>query len=120
MKSNILYISILLCAINFGLTVNSIGQTNKTETIEFKVSGICEMCKDRIETAALIRGVKFAEWNNETNIIKVVFNPQKTTTETIHKSIAKAGHDTEAIKADNVDYDKLSDCCKYRENSEKH
>jgi len=120
MKSNILYISMLLCAINFGVSQNMFGQTNKTETIEFKVSGICKMCKDRIENAALIKGVKFAEWNKETDVIKVIFNPQKTTKETIQKSIAKAGHDTEAFQADKEDYDKLSKCCKYRENSEKH
>jgi len=102
------------------MLVNVNGQTTKNETIEFTVSGICDMCKERIENAALIKGVKFAEWNKETGIIKVVYNPQKTTTETIHKSIAKAGHDTDAIKAETVDYEKLSNCCKYRENPEKH
>ena len=84
----------------------------KTETL--KVSGNCDMCKARIEKAAKIAGVSKAEWNKETKLLAVTYDPAKTNVDAIGKKVAAAGHDTEKIKAEDKAYDKLPSCCKYR------
>ncbi len=82
-------------------------------TAEFKVSGKCEMCKARIEKAAKTDGVISAVWDVETKILKVEYLPSKIKLETIHRNIARVGHDTETEKADDEVYNKLPACCKY-------
>ena len=43
-----------------------------------KVSGNCEMCKDRIETAAKsVSGVTLADWSTETKMLHVAFDSKK-------------------------------------------
>jgi periplasmic mercuric ion binding protein len=85
---------------------------SKTETI--KVGGKCESCKDRIEKAAKMNGVSKADWNMDTHMLTVVYNPARVTSEAIQKSIAAAGHDTEKFKATDMAYNNLPACCKYR------
>ncbi len=92
----------------------------KIMTVEFTVDGVCDMCEKRIEKAALVKGVKLAEWNKETRIIKVIFSTKKTNQETIEKAIAAVGYDTENFKADDEDYNNLPDCCSYRGDLETH
>ncbi len=84
-------------------------------TATFKVDGVCEMCKERIENAAYIKGVKKAVWDKETKMLTVFYNPKKVTLQKIEESIAKAGHDTENVKASAEAYAKIHGCCEYRE-----
>lgn len=119
MKNRLLLISIIAII----LIANSVfAQENakKTETSEFKVWGVCEQCKARIENAALIKGVKLAEWNKQTQMLKVIFVPEKVTLDDIHKAVAEAGHDTEKVKAADEVYNKLPKCCLYRDGVESH
>ncbi len=82
---------------------------------EFKVYGNCAMCEDRIEKAALsVNGVKKAEWNKKTKIMKVTFDEDIVNLDQIHIAIAKVGHDTDLVKATQKVYNKLHGCCKYR------
>ena len=82
----------------------------------FKVSGICEMCKERIEKAALsVTGVSLAVWDIGTKELTLVFNNNTTDLLAIHRAVAKSGHDTELIKADDEVYKNLPECCLYRE-----
>jgi mercuric ion binding protein len=83
----------------------------KTETI--KVSGNCDMCKARIEKAAKIEGVSKAEWNDETKLLTLEYDPMKVKSEDVQKKIAAVGHDTEKFKADDKTYNGLPGCCKY-------
>ena len=89
---------------------------NETLTkIQFKVSGNCEMCKERIETAAKsVAGVASAEWSTETKMLHLNFDGGKTSSDAIQKAIAKSGHDTEKYKAPDDVYKALPDCCLYR------
>lgn len=88
--------------------------TNK-EHQTIKVSGNCEMCKDRIETAAKsVTGVSSAEWSMETKMLHVQFDGAKTNPDAIQKAIAKVGHDTEKYKATDAAYKALPECCLYR------
>ncbi len=85
---------------------------NSTE--KFKVYGNCGMCESRIEKAAKsVEGVSSADWNKETKMIEVTFDSSKTDLDSIHKAIAKAGHDTELYRAGDEVYDGLPGCCKY-------
>jgi mercuric ion binding protein len=86
--------------------------TTKTETI--KVSGNCELCKARIEKAAKVDGVSKAEWNQNTKLLTLVYNPKVVTSDAVQKKIASVGHDTEKYKADDKVYNSLPGCCKYR------
>jgi membrane fusion protein, copper/silver efflux system len=82
---------------------------------QFKVSGNCEQCKDRIETAAKsVSGVSSADWNSETKMLHVQFDRAKTNSDAIQKAIAAVGHDTEKYKAPNAVYKSLPECCLYR------
>ncbi len=80
-----------------------------------KVEGSCEMCKARIEKAALsVIGVSTATWDAKDKMLHLNFDAAKTSLSAISKAIAKVGHDTEKDKADSKVYEALPGCCKYR------
>ena len=88
--------------------------TNKNAKIEFHVSGNCEMCKKRIEKAALsVPGVKSSDWHMDGGTLYLIVNEQKTDVTTIQKAIAAVGHDTGEFKALKEVYDGLHSCCQY-------
>jgi len=109
MKNLLLIIMLLISATVFGQ------KTSKYKEINFQVSGICGMCEDRIENALNIKGIRVAEWDQESGNCKVIYNTTKITEMEIHQAIAKAGHDTDKVKATKEDYDNLHGCCKYKE-----
>ncbi|MFT7588293.1 MAG: mercuric ion binding protein [Limisphaerales bacterium] len=78
------------------------------------------MCKETIEKAALIKGVRMASWNKETDSLKVVFKSGKIAEADIQKAVALSGYDTPLFKAEEVNYSNLPGCCAYREETEKH
>ena len=85
---------------------------NKTEKVQ--VAGNCGMCETRIEKAAKgVEGVQAAEWDKETKMIEVTFNPDQTSGDKIQKAIAAVGHDTPLHKASDEVYECLPGCCKY-------
>jgi periplasmic mercuric ion binding protein len=100
----IIQLLFICCAYNF-----SAQSSIKTQTI--LVKGICDECKERIENAADIKGVKKCTWNKDTKIATVVFDDKKTTISAIEKAIAYIGYDTEHEKANPVGYKKLPECC---------
>jgi Cu(I)/Ag(I) efflux system membrane fusion protein len=90
-------------------------ETKAGEHAQIKVSGNCEMCKDRIETAAKsVAGVAAADWSTETKLFHVSFDGGKTNIDAIQKAIAAVGHDTEKFKAPDEVYKALPECCLYR------
>ena len=116
---NLLFLISLLVGLNLNAqeSKKNTNSTNVETTI--KVKGVCNMCKERIENAALrTKGVKFAEWNKETQILELVFNGKKTSEEEIHQAIADHGHETELVKADSSVYSQLPNCCKYNDGAE--
>jgi len=98
-----------IMAISISSTVFS---ANKTETI--KVSGNCESCKARIEKAVKVKGVAKAVWSEKTNLLTVVYDPTKISTDDIEKRIVAVGHDTPNYKSSTATYNALPACCKYR------
>lgn len=92
-------------------------QNNKIQTDTVTVNGVCDMCKNRIEKAAIIKGVKMAEWDKYAQKLTVIYKSKKTDIQTICSAVAEAGHDTKKVKAKEEAYASLPDCCAYR-NSE--
>lgn len=83
----------------------------KSETI--KVSGECGMCQKKIEKAATAAGASFASWSSETKVLDLKYDAKQTDRTKIQQAIAKAGYDTQDVKATDEAYDKLHGCCKY-------
>jgi Cu(I)/Ag(I) efflux system membrane fusion protein len=87
----------------------------KNITEKFEVSGSCEMCKERIEKAALsVSGVTKANWDIEKQIVIIEYEGTKSIPDFALKAIAKSGHDNERYKADDNIYKSLPGCCTYR------
>ena len=100
----------------FTLFSNSIlkAQTDAMATETFKGWGNCEMCKTTIEKSLKpIEGIKSSKWNVKTKMIAVKYETSKVSLETIKKTIAASGYDTEEFKASNEAYEKLHECCQY-------
>lgn len=106
----------LILSIGLFLSFNLISQNKGTTTLTLSVKGNCDQCKDRIENAADIKGVKVCKWSEKTQIATVTYNSEKVTPEAIKQAIAKAGHDAEDEKASDGAYKKLPGCCQYRDN----
>lgn len=86
-----------------------------SEHAMMSVQGLCDMCKETIETAAKsVKGVSSAFWDKDKKEVHLNFDPSQTNLNAISKAIAKAGYDTEKDKGDQAAYDALPACCKYR------
>ncbi|MCX6190506.1 MAG: efflux RND transporter periplasmic adaptor subunit [Bacteroidetes bacterium] len=80
------------------------------EQASIKVSGNCEMCKARIETAVKkLPGVQSADWNVDSKMLQIAFDESQCNLATIQKAIATAGHDNLKQKATNEAYNNLPD-----------
>ncbi len=113
MKNIILVMMILF----MGLATQAQDKKNKNAKYNVEVNGNCEMCKKRIEKAALsVSGVKSAEWHIDDHMLHLIVNEEKCSLADVKKAIAKVGHDTEDIKATKEDYEKLHGCCMYERN----
>lgn len=87
----------------------------KNEDVTLTVQGLCEMCKERIENAAKsVDGVSSADWNMDTKELQLSFDPAKTNVDSVSKSIANVGYDTDKYKAEDATYNALPACCQYR------
>lgn len=87
---------------------------NKNAKIEFHVNGNCEMCKKRIEKAAIsVSGVKSADWHMDCGTLYLIINEEKTNVLTIQKAIANVGHDNDGVATTEELYQKLHACCSY-------
>ena len=112
MKNIILIFTVLLTTATFA--------QNKNAKASMEVDGVCGMCKERIEKAAIrTKGVKSAVWSIETHELKLIFDERKTDLKTISENIAAVGHDTKEIKATEEQYNSVHACCKYRDDEVK-
>lgn len=108
MKKIVLALTLLVTTITFA--------QNKNAKASIEVDGVCLMCKERIEKAAIkAKGVKSAIWNVKTHELKLIYDARKTNLKTIQQSIADVGHDTKEIKATDEAYNSVHPCCLYRD-----
>lgn len=111
MKTMILTLALLLfSALTFAQ------EKNKKLTME--VEGKCDMCKVRIEKAALgVKGVKYALWDIPSHELSVIIDERKTDPMKIKTALVTVGHDTKELKATEEAYASVHPCCKYREDN---
>lgn len=107
-----LYISKLILGICLLFTPFIFAQNFKSQ---FQVKGNCEMCKERIETAAHKAGAKAARYSIDTQTLTLEIE-DPISTDDILKKVAEVGHDNERFKASNSSYESLPGCCHYERN----
>ncbi len=91
-----------------------VSKSNALSKESVKVAGNCGMCQARIEGAAkTIKGVVQADWNKDSKVLQISFDPNQASLATIEKAIAAKGHDTENHQAQTDDYGNLPGCCHY-------
>lgn len=115
MKTRRNFIRTILALLLSAIFFNAFSNPMHTETVTFKVYGNCSMCKKTIETALKKNSnIKNADWNVESKMITVEYDPHNIEVDEIHKIIADAGYDTEKVKGNDTAYNKLMGCCKYK------
>ena len=99
------------------IPIISFSQTKEKNARDtFEVSGNCEMCKKRIESATLsLKGVKYVSWSPQSKNFSIIYNSTKVSIDDVKKRIADVGHDNSLYKATNEVYENLHGCCKYRD-----
>jgi len=87
---------------------------DKNAKHELHVKGNCGMCKERIEKAAYgVNGVKTADWNADSQTLRIILNEKKNDVDAIEDAIVAVGHDTNEKKAEEKVYKSLHSCCLY-------
>lgn len=110
MKKIILVLMITL----IGVSVEAQEKKNKNAKHEIEVNGNCDMCKKRIEKAALsVKGVKSAIWHADHQDLHLILDETKCNLDQVHKAVAKVGHDTNKVKASDEAYNNLHGCCMF-------
>ena len=90
----------------------SFGQDSKSDTI--KVYGNCSMCKATIEGSLKKKdGVLSKNWNKDTKMLVITYDPSKITIQEIGEKVAGAGYDNQYATASNQAYFNLHTCCHY-------
>jgi periplasmic mercuric ion binding protein len=113
MKTQHIVLSLLFVFAAF-FTVNAQkGFISSEKKENIKVWGECGMCKKKIEKASKDAGAVAADWNEESKILSVSYNSNKTSAAKIEEAIAAAGYDTKDIAATNEAYNNLPGCCHY-------
>lgn len=107
-----------MLALAFGLLACGAQNTNQADaanlkTDTFKVWGNCGMCKKTIEKSLKVEGVSKANWNEDSKIISVSYDPAKITLDQVQRNIAAVGYDTDSHRGDDKAYTDLPECCQY-------
>ena len=76
----------------------------KKAELTFNVDGVCGMCETRIEKAYDLPGILNVDWNLETKKLTVAYKTDKFSVEQLHAVAARAGHDTDIVKATDQEY----------------
>jgi len=101
-----------------GLLVCNVQAAGKQEkdTLQLWVNGLCGMCEQRIEKAALkTRGVESASWDADSKTLVIAYHGERFKTDRLHYAIASVGYDTRLYSAPDPVYAALPGCCKYRD-----
>lgn len=116
------YLQIIYILLLFGISTPLLAQKEgkKVTEITFHTEGVCGMCKNRIESALDLKGIRYVNWDKETGTTTVAYQTKEWTTEKIHARLAAVGHKTDLMAADTAAYRKLPLCCHYNDGGAKH
>lgn len=94
-------------------SVNAFSQEKTTAEIKIKTSAQCEDCQKRIEDRLhFTKGVKSAKLDLTTQVVTIIYDPNKTSPEKLKEAISKTGYDADDLPAEKKAYEKLPKCCK--------
>lgn len=89
-------------------------ELDSSQTKTFTVNGNCGMCEKTIEGSLKgVHGVSLADWDKESDIMKVTFDPKIITLDAIKQRIADVGYDSDTHRANDETYNNLPGCCQY-------
>lgn len=71
------------------------------------------MCEKTIEKAAYKKTEAKADWDQDTKMAQITYDPSKTNLDAVLQRIAAAGYDSDKFKAPDDAYNNLSGCCQY-------
>jgi periplasmic mercuric ion binding protein len=107
------YLMIMIAAFTMHYTNAQEATKKKTETVVIQTSAQCGDCEERIESALnYLKGVVFAELDNETKKVTVKYKTSALTVAQIKQKIAETGYAADEVKATEEGIDKLPACCK--------
>jgi copper chaperone CopZ len=87
---------------------------NAGTTAQFKVYGVCGMCKRTIESAlSKVAAVQYADWNVGNKMLTVSYDEKAISIDDIKAKVAEAGYDSDTHRATDEAYNNLHGCCKY-------
>ena len=112
-------LSILTLWLLFGLT-NAFAQKQKTIEKAIIKTNIycnhcakCETCGEKFQKVLLReKGIQMVTVDEKEMTIEVVYNTKKTDLPKIKTAITKLGYDADDLKADEIAYEGLDNCCK--------
>lgn len=117
-KLSLLLTTLLVAALTYSCqpsadTKSHADQANMKE-VSFEVNGNCGMCKKTIEgSLADFSGVQEADWDVETGILSVSYDPEATSLQKIGEKVASVGYENEYADASQEAYNDLAPCCQY-------
>jgi len=116
MKS-IKFILIAFTVFLFSNTLSAQQKTVQTATIKTAIycdhCKNCETCGDKFNRTLLKeKGVQMVVLDEKAMTIKVTYNSKKTDLSKIKIAISKLGYDADDVKAEELAYAGLDDCCK--------
>ena len=89
-------------------------EVNDEKTEKFTVYGNCGMCERAIENSLKeVDGISKGDWDRDTDVMTVVYNPKKTSLDDIKQKIADVGYDSDTHRAKDEVYSNLPGCCQY-------
>jgi len=84
----------------------------KSGKVVIKTSGVCDMCKEKIEkTLMTTTGVSKAYYNLANAAVTVKYDAATTNIDALRKAISAAGYDADDVKADKSASAALPKCC---------
>lgn len=93
--------------------LNAQAQGKKTETVQFKTSSVCNMCKATLEKGmAYEKGVQNVNLDVATQMLTVQYRADKTNVEVLRTAVTQLGYDADTTPADPKAYSRLDECCK--------
>lgn len=88
-------------------------QIKNATTERVKIHGNCGMCERTIEEAGQVKREAAVDWDADTQMAVLTYDPQRTNRDEILKRIALAGYDSDQYLAPKDAYAALPACCQY-------
>ena len=106
-------IAVAFALFTFSTTNAQTAPPKGTETVKFKTSAVCDMCKTRLEKSlAYEKGVQSATLDVPSKILIVSYRTDKTTPVALRAAVQKTGYDADDLIAEPKAYNRLPECCK--------